>query len=347
MLFYFLLLWLIKLELIQTDCNSTLAKCKSFDDLTTTTCSSFNTFKDLNFSCLNISSNTIYLAPKIPSLLGSSFNLTSLKLSTHSLCFSFLNLKGINLNFNPFQTLNLSSNFKLSLEFVESSLNFYLNQSSFLNDTLFSNKFLTLSFSRGIKYTNIISPYLFRNSRIDTFIVTDLKNTFFRKSILRFYAIPNLVLNCSIKKLILSVKSYDLDRVILNEAIFVNLTYLQVIGTLKSIETDLLDSFKQLNFIHIQSSEDRSLFYNIGFKWLQYFNKDLIFDIVYFKLISNSAYTYPDEDFCLFLDIPFENRIFVDFNLIELTCSALWLVNNSFTVKKKINIFLNLQKIIL
>lgn len=246
------------------------------------------------------------------------------------------------MDFNPFK------NFKGDLELVifNAKFEFYHNNkiSSELNDqtefeSIFNFPFKMVYLGRGVIFTRQISPFLFNNSKINSLLINDLKNTFFMKNILKFSK-TNKTLNCSITYLALIVQNYDLDQSILNEMIFANLNQIQITGSLRSIQMDVLGAFANLEWIYLELNDAGEFFHRFGIEWLNFCNSNYKLNIVRVFFVSILPYDYPNEDFCLFANLDFKKNMFIDIVFDKLTCTVLWIIKNSLMLDTKLNRYL-------
>jgi hypothetical protein len=99
---------------------------------------------------------------------------------------------------------------------------------------------------------------------------------------------------------VLDVQGYNfkLDIGLLHPLVFENFNTLECYGVINSIQNDLFKNFLQSVYIIIQENSLGSFYHRIGLEWAFYLQEDT-------DLILNSdiiPYTYPDRDFCIFVN---------------------------------------------
>lgn len=280
------------------------------------------------------------------------------------LSITFSNLLGINANtfFMPNFTY---SNFKLyKIEIYYSSLNLYLNNTLIIDCESIKPiilpvlKFYILSLNYGNNYRYKICPQIFNNINVYQFKLSYLIDSFYKRNILSFYEF-NQSYNIEIKELYIEqAQNIIIDKNLVNKQIFSSIQTISLFGSINSIQNDLFKSFKNLKRINIDIYSARRLL-SQGIEWIKSLNSDLNIDpkniskiklnkqrIVSISINFNpdhlpndnikSNQVFPDEDFCLYLEYPFNQMIFLGVQnsiLYELkeyypkyyTCTYLWL----------------------
>jgi len=180
-------------------------------------------------------------------------------------------------------------------------------------------------------------------------------NTFYKKNILRFTN-ESKTQEFNSKIAIIEfdkVEKIDIDSSILNELIFENINCLFISGEVLSIQKGLLRSFKKLNQLSLGPYYARKLFQR-GISWIHDLNSDIKIDIknisevsaariFYFEILTSFAetlghysdksmqstlYVFPDEDFCIYKDFPFDQLVILQFYHSDEheTCTFMWLI---------------------
>ena len=149
------------------------------------------------------------------------------------------------------------------------------------------------------------------------------------------------------------MQKIELNSIILNEFVFYGIEELSLYGDIVSIEKGLFKSFVNLNAIELDILTARKLFHS-GIDWVFDLNEDVNVDInnnssfndSYWciilninsisndkRTISNLDFTindyFPNEDFCLYAQFPFQRLILVNFIGFEFkgkdySCTYLW-----------------------
>lgn len=210
-------------------------------------------------------------------------------------------------------------------------------------------------------FKNPICPLVFNDSHINDIYIDNMINTFYKTNLLRFS-------NTSVGKMTLqkmtqvnfeNFVNIDVDSSLLSPLVFEKILILILNGEVNSIQTGLLKSFKSLSQVDLRLYCARRLFHR-GIAWIRDLKPDnhvnvsnktqMQFSFRYFRyatitLTKTSLFTevyyprseeqiefvFPDEDFCLYREFPFEQLIVVsfdqDFNVtLEYTCTYLWLL---------------------
>jgi hypothetical protein len=118
--------------------------------------------------------------------------------------------------------------------------------------------------------------------------------------------------------------NFQLDTGLLHPLVFKQLTVLQCVGTLKSIQTDLFTNFANVS-VKFTFSNLGNFYHQIGIEWINYVSAGSNL-----TMISNNVnvnYTYPDRDFCIFAQFPLEKRIqlSLDYTGSNCTITYAWL----------------------
>ncbi len=336
----------------------------------------FNNFQELNFTDCKIFktlSPFLIIKPNKPIILDNSFNLTGLTIelqnkNSRSILISIHNLKGIDLESNPFSTLKtIPNDLNIGYHLYSSHFDFYhkniLVDSKTCDSKLLKIKnnfisnlaFLDASHSNNFE-KKTICPLIFHEANI-YFLYLTSANGLIVRNVLSFQSSisPHLLayMNTSVKMFHLTSYHADLDYTLLNNYIFRDLEILSISGMLNSIQTDLFKSFLKLRYLEFNSHNIKHLFTKNS-KWLTYLNylkdsfdlKNIQFYVNkltikdYFQLVLVQInpkyffYDYPNEDFCYFKDYPHHKLVLpllipiMDTN-INVSCTFLYLTQFS------------------
>lgn len=283
----------------------------------------------------------------------------------------WFDMKGFSVDQNnqPSKTIINYDNFEF-IKFERAAMNFYIERETKhklvrscrdLHEfnitqpaTIFqtnSFKFFRIEFLASKYQRRQICSRLLRNAKIYHFVVGDMFDTFFKREMIQFEddhqtsEINSSVIQVSFK----SFSNLKFDTSILNKSIFRKMSFLVLRGEVASIQTDLFGFFPHLEEILIDSP--RAVFHRQGLAWLTYLNRhvkvnlsdrvELTNEIVrridisveidaYERLIKH---TFPDEDFCLFRDFPYEQLVllgkFRQRDDPTLTCTYSWLLKHA------------------
>ncbi|CAF0913488.1 unnamed protein product [Brachionus calyciflorus] len=231
--------------------------------------------------------------------------------------------------------------------------------------------FYLFEMSRSIR-KNVICPLLFKNVQIYAFLINRIMQTFYVWQSVKFenYSENSILnLNSNIEMLILSqVIKLNLDENLINPYIFKNLNQLIIYGEINSMQIDLLKYFKNLRSIEMDGQNLRKFLHKIGIEWTKYLNSNKKIDPFNFTEINSNlkfivqflitydetdyvAYyyenfsplynlnkTFPDEDFCLYKEFPFDKLIQIyskayDYNSVlnpSVSCTFIWLTYRTY-----------------
>lgn len=145
-----------------------------------------------------------------------------------------------------------------------------------------------------------------------------------------------LDLNCTIDAVVLRTENIDLDFRILNRNVFSKIKELEIMGDLKSLDQRIFKEFKFIKKVTLKMTDLRYFLHRFGTRWINYLYKsnssqNIDRDIikVEFDSINLIEYEYPNEDFCLFADIPYQSGVFLHIYFDYLTCTNLWIISQS------------------
>jgi hypothetical protein len=225
---------------------------------------------------------------------------------------------------------------QIELDLRFSTIDFYVNNSppsdyactpdlipdhSHTSVSLFSTNIYSLNLNRGNKYSSqAICPYVFKNSNIAQFFLSYQVDSFLFVNLLRFQAdndTKKISINSNINYLSLQAGNYNykLDTGLLHPVVFEKVNKIDFYGTIKSIQTDLFKNFDAVTArFHLTSLGN--FFHQIGIEWINYFSdgSHVSFDsnLLYAHVLI--PYNYPDQDLCIFTQLSFNKKIYIDFN---------------------------------
>ena len=230
-------------------------------------------------------------------------------------------------------------------------------------------QFRTLDSEMRIKlfhseYKTPLCPLVFNNLDISKFYLIGLSDTFYKRNILSIENRTFDDLNSDIYLLSFDkAENINIDSNILNPSVFHNLGVIYLSGSFNKIDGNSLNAFKKLLEIQIVKKNYRDIIHKNGIKWIRDLNAGLDFNLSiddnskFEELKDNyssyrimiligvfdskteirSSKLFPDEDFCLYKDYPFnqlvilleyaiKNKIFTLLGSSNYyTCSYLWL----------------------
>lgn len=232
--------------------------------------------------------------------------------------------------------------------------------SSFLNKVFFK----AFTFERSLKFDKIC-PIIFQNMNIDILFFSPVLETFYLKSKITFSKLePYYELNNTINRLSLSKTiKLNLDESLLNLNVFKSLNSIEIIGNVNSIQKDLFIKFPGIKNIFFDGQNFRQQAHKTQLEWVKSFNSKIrvnfsnlstvlshgnMFKFIHvlFKDPSYIDYgiyephvflnnTFPDEDFCIYKDFPFNQLVFFSFDtyyynmnpIPSITCTLFWITN--------------------
>ena len=211
------------------------------------------------------------------------------------------------------------------------------------------------------QFKTIICPLVFKNSNIWEFSLVGLSDTFYKKNILTIENRTFIELNSHIQHLeFLNLNNINIDSNLLNPSIFQNTMGVVFSGHVNMIDGNSLNALQSLYSIAFYKDNYRDMIHKNGIKWIRDLNPDLNVNLsnsteindekYYSKLkmillscknsLSNirSSELFPEEDFCLYKDFPFNQFIimtefaydgkqfeFLNSTKQHYTCTYLWL----------------------
>lgn len=319
------------------------------------TLSNFERFEQLKFNCESPIRLTIWsIFPFESLILDESLNLTGLTILPIEKTYFVVmyNLKGFDLNFNPFKKLNLR-NFNLERIiwiFWQVRFDFYTKGkllerhecvANLSNDAVISRAGL-IEF-RQTKWQIDFCPFVFKKVRIRILSIAGISSSFVEKNMLSFQNISAAGLDSLIFQLSLKCYHVDLNEKILNKHVFERLIVLDLNGPINYIQQDLFKYFNDLKIVRLRSQNIKKILVNNN-KWLNSLNKNVnnkmtdkvenfgLVLVIYQEFHNISFYEYPDQDFCQFKSFPHERFVLANLKPTfksQCTCTELFLIQYS------------------
>lgn len=308
----------------------------------------FKTFSSLKFNCSSqyTSINRILFKPLNPLILNDDLNMENLLLTkdvNNSVRIEFSNIQGFELSSNPFQALTSISSQFVIYQFINSQFKFYSNLSpvsfteSNLQPSIFKHNIKYILFLTEITYEKQTPNTAFDNCYFTQIVFNYLQDSFISNNYPTFNNVKS-DLNSNIQRLSMSVYNFKLDSPILDKSIFRKLQVLFIENYLREIQSDLFKGFDEIRYIGIRINNLKSFLYK-GLKWINYINQNISINIsresldnanshrvVYIEFTSKLKYNLPDEDFCLFDQLPFKQLVFLIIWNKKLTCTFTWIM---------------------
>ena len=218
--------------------------------------------------------------------------------------------------------------------------------------------FLSSSFKRSI------CPLLFRNCSVKILVFDGFINSFYKRNVLNFeQMIDNNTSDIGSNIIELNLYSFikiDIESRIIDNLVFKNLGSLTLFGEISSIESGLFKNFKKLKNLYFYANYFQLLSHRRGIDWMFDLNSDYSIDLLnstinttelsekciliefmpnfikefvtvesFFNL--NTSYfeeEFPNEDFCLYKDFPFDHLLVVipDSHGVNYNCAYLWFI---------------------
>ncbi|CAF0735601.1 unnamed protein product, partial [Brachionus calyciflorus] len=332
--------------LASADSNDSI-KCSEFDRLTKyqftsdndfyLIMSSFDSFSKINFNCINLkySFRLIHLIfnPVIPIFYKNlNFNIDKYASNETHLDIYLVNLDGFILDQNVLY--NLEGKYKtFKYQLFYSKLKFLDTKTSINSCSKKENYKIfqsvdDLLFSFTTKYYLNTCPFIFHNTKVNEVSFYGLTKSIIKNNMLSFIDL-NEDTNSSVKTILATYFNGKLNRSFLSPRIFRGLTQLTISGKLSEIDEYVLMDLENLSVLYF----DLNNIYNLlsrSSKWISNLNKknsQKEFKL-YFQLYED--YSFPNEDFCLFIIFPKNRNIIPKFRLWKRNCSCtiFWMIEN-------------------
>lgn len=155
---------------------------------------------------------------------------------------------------------------------------------------------------------------------------------------------PNFNLNATLRGLDLEENSFYLSKDFLSPQIFGKITSMRTrLIRLLGIDIDFFKSFPYLTYVKLDLLNMREFFQSSqNHSWMQSLNFIKLSKQLSVTLSdANSSYTFGDEDFCLFKDLPHVNSVYFQIDTkANLTCSCTiyWLFKNKMNLSYDISL---------
>jgi hypothetical protein len=217
-----------------------------------------------------------------------------------------------------------------------------------------------LNFEMSNHYFKKICPYIFLNTYVNRLTFNDISNSLIMKNQLEFLDVDDDDLSNSNLIFLSVVLVYEnVTSRLINPQVFKYMEILYITGVLNDIQMDLFSFFDKIKLISINLYNLKELIHS-NYKWMSYINSKVAVTLsdpfnvrenigyaVLFQIIQkqnnfkenpfmvttfNKAYTYPDEDFCIFKEFPHDHLVYpiiISSIRLECTCSIIWLIQYS------------------
>ncbi|CAF1045858.1 unnamed protein product [Brachionus calyciflorus] len=281
--------------------------------------------------------------------------------------FYFKNLLGFDLNL--FNKIERNNSMLYSFFIYNSKIDFYNRTARlstcipFYPENKLNLNIISLYFLNFNKFISKLCPFYFDNFEIDELNFNYLADSFYSKNKVSFTKInESNKLNIQVETLSIgSCENLDINSDIINFQMFKSTSEFRFYGKIKNIESNIFSALTSLKFIMIDIYYSRQLLQNSQIRWIKSLNENLqindsqfenFTDHIKFVLISQKFYTefyykkdlyhlFPDEDFCIYRDFPFNKMVLLSINdntpnnyKIKYTCTFLWIAQNySFYLK--------------
>ena len=234
--------------------------------------------------------------------------------------------------------------------FYNSDFRFYFDSSQEFKQRFFIREnFESVEFLKDVRYFANTSTAVFKGATISNLKFTDLVNSRIKTNYFTFSKsnLSNQTLNSKIKRLDLEVFNIELNNNIIDEQVFEYLEVFYIAKLPQKIDSKTFKTFKYLNEIHLTLYSFKRFFHQ-GIKWMKNLNNlikvnytsfthtvmneknafIIIIEPIAFEneIMDSQIYTFPDEDFCLFLDFPHENYVYPNiYTCFYNSCTFNWL----------------------
>jgi hypothetical protein len=267
------------------------------------------------------------------------------------------NMGGFNLNANPFEKVRTSGG---NIEIYSSYFEFF---SSNHDDTSLADiciyvktsykplvsSFKNLILGSNVNFSRPVCPLVFKDSRINRFVVSDSNSFKFAKlgKLENETANVTLLLNSSIQSFEAFKSSLKrLTHDVLNEEVFVRLQKFKYYSLEINLEIDddLFIPFKYLKEFELNVPDLSVFLKNSSQSWISSINADTQIDLTSVSQLTDQSnknkqfklklwdesqnYMFQDEDLCYFSDFPHSKLIFPileDNRDIDCSCTVVWL----------------------
>jgi len=324
----------------------------------------FAQFSDFEIVCdYRLLSSSLVLFPSTRLIFDQQINMINCSFET----VYVHNLNGIavdKLLFN--QQINM-------LVVLNSDFVFKMNAKEF-EQKLFSEKnFSNIKFE-FVGYIANTSREIFKDAHINILSFKNMVDTKLSRNYLNFDQSENknsIDLNSTIQELELFLFNIKLSNQMLDEGVFEKVERMRISNQIVGIEYETFASFKQLKELTFVMYSLKAFFHQVGIKWMKSLNNNVKVnfsndstrnqfrlikqltvslyeqEIIFMKLRTNfEKYSFPNEDFCLFVDFPHKQLVFPIFDKCLDTCLFKWLTQYQkysyyFTIPCHFNVSVN------
>ena len=206
------------------------------------------------------------------------------------------------------------------------------------------------------QFKSTICSLVFKNTNLYQLVMIGLTETFYKRNILTFENQTFNDLNSQIWFLQIKAENINIDSNLLNPSVFQSTIEIKLNGQVNTINGSSLNALKNLNSIRFTKEYFRDMIHKNGIKWMRDLNthlnvnlrslEELNYNYGNRKTIKIDCGSYipeirlsklfPDRDFCLYKDFPFnqmvvlietvQNAIVLDLlKSRDYTCTYLWL----------------------
>ena len=198
---------------------------------------------------------------------------------------------------------------------------------------------------------------VFQDSFIGRFQLIGLFDSFYKRNVLSFsnHTFPHIVSN--IKRLELDrVENINFDLKFLHPDVFREIESIYIFGSINRIDDFIFKSFERLSMISFNTNYFRKMVHKNGINWMKSLNSNIsvdVYDIIalirnsslvkyinmdcfYYSQEQSMSAVFPDKDFCLYVDYPFnqlvlfvqvcDKQAFYFSKISDFSCTFLWLV---------------------
>ena len=259
-----------------------------------------------------------------------------------------------------------SKNNLRSLWFKECSLRFYIGDKQMKSCQDYYDPVINFTTPRSIfhLYNNFslyltlsdlkekICPLAFKNV-IALFFNLKGDNSYFSQRLIKFSNETFADLNTTITKLEIEIGNVEVDFKLVHPSVFKEIKSIIINNKIKSIHPDLFLEFKRIKRIDLYHLEFKSLIHKQGIDWIKNINRDLKVNLsdqievkacfknksaVFIRFLYRPPYfvlrldqIFPDEDFCIYREFPFNQMVIFIIrrpltSTSNLSCTYLWLI---------------------
>ena len=202
---------------------------------------------------------------------------------------------------------------------------------------------------------NKICPLAFKNVALTTIYFLG-HNSYFSRKLIEFSNESFSDLNSYIHMVEINIENVEIDFKLFHPSVFNETLSILIENQVKYINPEFFIVFRNVQNIVFKTHYIRSLIHKQGIEWIKNINKDLHFNLsnpndfyeyrnstfLIFLDCDNNIFSlpmcqvFPDEDFCIYIDFPFDQMIILIHNCEEnefyqfinkkVSCTYLWLV---------------------